>query len=151
MEPESRMQLHRIPRMALRPGARSLVTHSHKATAQLWEGRWTAKFGRVPGDPNDAGYGFTPEQLEAFKVPPAPVLLDYARASWTATTDYLQHQDDDTLLNMMVPNPYGGQITLAMVFQQLLWELNQHGGQIAYLRGMQRGLEDPLYTGGVLS
>jgi hypothetical protein len=36
------------------------------------------------------------------------------------------------------------------MFQQLIWEFNQHGGQIAYLRGMQRGIEDPAYSGGAL-
>ena len=41
-------------------------------------------------------------------------------------------------------------MTLANLCQQLLWEFNQHGGQIAYLRGMQRGLEDSSYSGGLL-
>ncbi len=38
---------------------------------------------------------------------------------------------------------------MSTLFQQLLWELNQHGGQIGYLRGMQRGIEDASYTGGL--
>ena len=41
-------------------------------------------------------------------------------------------------------------MTLGNMCQQLLWEFNQHGGQIAYLRGMQRGLEDSAYSGGLL-
>jgi len=36
------------------------------------------------------------------------------------------------------------------MFQQVIWEFNQHGGQMAYLRGMLRGIEDSRYTGGVL-
>ena len=51
---------------------------------------------------------------------------------------------------MTVINPRGGTMTLANMCQQLIWEFNQHGGQIAYLRGMQRGLEDPRYSGGLL-
>ena len=41
-------------------------------------------------------------------------------------------------------------MTLANMCQQLLWEFNQHGGQIGYIRGLQRGLEDPAYSGGLL-
>ena len=35
---------------------------------------------------------------------------------------------------------WGQTITLADMFRILLWEVNQHGGQASYLRGMQRGL-----------
>ena len=45
--------------------------------------------------------------------------------------------------------PLGGHLTLAALYQQLIWELNQHGGQAAYLRGMQRGIEDPMDIGTV--
>ena len=64
---------------------------------------------------------------------------------------YLEGVDDAILESTKITNPYGGELTVATVFQQLIWELNQHGGQIAYLRGMQRGLEDSRYTGGVLN
>ena len=40
-------------------------------------------------------------------------------------------------------SPVGGRFTLASLYQQLIWEMNQHGGQMAYLRGLQRGIEDP--------
>jgi hypothetical protein len=48
-----------------------------------------------------------------------------------------------------VASPFGGWLTLASVYQQLIWEVNQHGGQIAYLRGMQRGIENPMQLSSV--
>lgn len=117
---------------------------------QLWEQGWASQFDRLPPDPNDTGYGFTPEQLEAFQAPAASVLLGYAQAAKNKTAEVLDGLDDDALERVMLTNPRGGQISLSTMFQQLIWEVNQHGGQIAYLRGMQRGLEDPSYSGGTL-
>jgi len=117
---------------------------------QLWEQGWAGQFERMPPDPNDTGYGFTFEQLEAFKTPSASALLGYAQAVKDRAAEFLEALDDDTLERVMTDNPRGGQITLATVFQQQIWEFNQHGGQIAYLRGLQRGIEDPMYSGGML-
>ena len=68
----------------------------------------------------------------------------------TKTIEFLDNLDDDALERVSVSNPRGGQINLATMFQQLIWESNQHGGQIAYLRGLQKGLEEPGYSGGML-
>ena len=64
--------------------------------------------------------------------------------------DYLESLSEADLSNITLANPRGGEISLAVMCQQLIWEFNQHGGQIAYLRGEQRGLEDPGYSGGLL-
>ncbi len=61
----------------------------------------------------------------------------------------VSHVDDETLESVWVDGPAGGKLTLSSVYQQMLWELNQHIGQIAYLRGMQRGIEDPMNIGAV--
>ncbi len=114
---------------------------------QLWEEGWDGKFNR-PSD-LDIGFSFTAEQLDAFQLPDVSALLGYAEAAKAKAMEYLQGLDDEVLERVMVPNRFG-EITLATLFQQLVWELNQHGGQIAYLRGMQRGIEDRFYTGGVL-
>ena len=117
---------------------------------QLWEGGWAEQMGRTAADPNDTGYGYTPEQLQEFVVPPLPVMLEYAEAVRARTNVYLASLDDGDFFQITVVNPRGGTIGLATMCQQLIWEFNQHGGQIAYLRGMQRGLEDPGYSGGLL-
>ena len=122
-----------------------------RGVPQLWEGGWAEKFARAPADPNDAGFGFDPEQMHALMIPEASLLMSYAEVAKDNAMAYLEGVDDATLESTKIANPYGGELTIATVFQQLIWELNQHGGQVAYLRGMQRGLEDARYTGGVLN
>ncbi len=117
---------------------------------QLWEEGWAAHLGQESIAPNDTGYGYGPEQLAAFWPPDAATLLEYAAAVLNAANAYLASRDEEEFDAATVINPRGGMMTLANMCQQLLWEFNQHGGQIAYLRGMQRGLEDSSYSGGLL-
>ena len=119
-------------------------------TLQLWEQGWASRFDHLSPDPDNTGYGHTSDQLEQFRVPSASILLGYARAAKDKTMEFLGSVDDDTLDKVMLVNPRGGHIPLVVMFQQLVWEVNQHGGQIAYLRGLQRGIEDRTYTGGAL-
>ena len=126
-------------------------THSRlQNIPQLWVQGWAARMGQEVSDPNETGYGYGPERLQSFQVPDAASLLAYAEATLDAATGYLAARSDTDFDQMPVTNPRGGTMTLANMCQQLLWEFNQHGGQIAYLRGMQRGLEDPSYSGGLL-
>jgi hypothetical protein len=120
-----------------------------KGVPQLWEEGWAARFHRAPANPRDTGVGFTAEQVAAFQLPAASELLAYAAATHANAVAYLQGVDDATLEQRTVPSPFGGRLTLASVYQQFLWEVNQHGGQIAYLRGMQRGIENPMDHGSV--
>ena len=121
-----------------------------RGVPQLWEQGWAARLGQEATDPNDTGYGYGPERLAAFKQPDTDTLLEYAAATLEAANIYLASRTDFDFATTMVINPRGGTMTLANMCQQLLWEFNQHGGQIAYLRGMQRGLEDSSYSGGLL-
>ena len=82
--------------------------------------------------------------------PDATALLEYAQATLDAAKNYLASRNGADFDEENVTNPRGGAMTLANMCQQLLWEFNQHGGQIAYLRGLQRGLEDSSYSGGLL-
>ena len=118
---------------------------------QIWDESWAENMGRAPADPNDTGFGFTVEQLQAFQAPDKGTLMQYAAEVRSAANRYLEALDDADLQSVTLPNPMGGTITLATMCQQLIWEFNQHGGQIAYLRGIQRGIEDPGYTGGMLA
>ena len=117
---------------------------------QLWERGWAERLGQHISDPNETGYGYGPEQLAAFVYPDRQALMAYAAATFEAAIGYLDSRDESDFDGLPVVNPRGGTMTLANMCQQLLWEFNQHGGQIAYLRGMQRGLEDPRYSGGLL-
>ena len=116
---------------------------------QLWEGEWADRLNRSPGDPQDVGFGFMADEMEAFQVPPVSALRGYFEATHANALKHLRGLDDAILEGVKVDSPFGGQLTLATVYQQLIWELNQHGGQVAYLRGMQRGIEDPMDIGTV--
>ena len=117
---------------------------------QIWDQAWAERFNRLPADPNDSGYNITGQQVSEFQSPSAAVLLEYSLAAKNLTMDFLDTQNDDDLDNVDLPNPRGGQINLATRFQQLIWECNQHGGQMAYIRGLQKGIEKPGYSGGML-
>jgi hypothetical protein len=122
-----------------------------KGTAQVWEGGELAgKLGRAPAVGNDTGYGFTLEDLKNYQAPDTAPLLEYVAVVRQEAVDYFESLSEADFDNLTVINPRGGNISLAEMCQQLLWEFNQHGGQIAYLRGEQRGLEDPAYSGGLL-
>ena len=120
-----------------------------RAVPQLWEESWAEKMGRSPAHPLDTGARFTEEQLEDFQVPPLSLLLDYAGEAQGTVMQFLKGLKDDTLDNTVIETR-GGDISLTTMFQQIIWEFNQHGGQMAYLRGMLRGMDDKAYTGGVL-
>ena len=111
-----------------------------RSQPELWVEEWAAKCNRPP-DPTESGFGYTDEQLEKFQVPPEEVLLGYLEATRIVAKEYLDEVDDTTLATVAVASPSGGRITNATVLQVLLWELHQHGGQMAYLRGLRRGDE----------
>ena len=122
-----------------------------KDDAQLWEsGDWAERLGRAPAVDNDTGYGFTLEDLKSYQAPDTTVLLEYVATVRQESIEYFESLSEVDFDNIIVANPRGGTISLAVMCQQLLWEFNQHGGQIGYLRGEQRGLEDPRYSGGLL-
>ena len=116
---------------------------------QLWEDNWADRMGRSPAQPLDTGARFTEEELEEFQVPPLSMLLDYAGEAQNLVMKLLNSLKDDAL-DQTVIKTRGGDITLTTMFQQIIWEFNQHGGQMGYLRGMLRGMDDRAYTGGVL-
>ena len=121
-----------------------------QAAPQLWEQGWAARLGQESIGPDDTGYGYGPDRLQAFRPPPTAAMLEYAAATLAAAQDWLAARSEADFGSIPVVNPRGGAMTLAHMCQQLIWEFNQHGGQIAYLRGMQRGLEDAAYSGGLL-
>ncbi len=116
---------------------------------QLWEESWAEKMGRSPAQALDNGAGFTVEQLEEFRVPSLSMLLDYAGEAQYTAIQYLNGLKDDTLDKTVIKARYGD-ITMTTMFQQIIWEFNQHGGQMAYVRGIMRGIEDSSYNGGVI-
>ncbi len=108
-------------------------------SSQQWMTGWAKRLG-MPEDPNYAGGGMTPEQVAQFKTPTVQQLKDYAAATRQATKAYIQsltpaHFDQE------IETFFGRKMTIGQVCSHLVCELNQHAGQIAYLRGYFKGYQ----------
>ena len=106
---------------------------------QLYEQEWAERLGMNP-ETMDVGFGYTAEDLENWLCPGKSVLVEYATAARDNFLELLSEHDDESLTTTMMTNRQGNEISLAAMFRMLIWEVNQHGGQAGYLRGMQRGL-----------
>ena len=105
---------------------------------QAWISQgWHARFDLAP-DPSNDGYGDTPEQVAALRVPSAQILLDYhedvqkrsqAYVNGLAPADFDRELDEP----QWQPLPTVG-VRLVSVLSDNL----QHAGQAAYLRGLWR-------------
>ena len=99
-----------------------------------WASRWD-----IPVE--DTGFGYGPEQLAAFPNPPIEELRQYhddVRAESLTYLKSLGPEDFDTIPASDHPRRKG--YTIGRVWGHLLCEIGQHLGHIAYLRGLQRGI-----------
>ena len=106
---------------------------------QLYEQEWAGRLGMKP-EPMDVGFGYGAGDLAGWRCPEKALLVEYAAAARDNLLGFLGEHDDDSLTAATMVNRQGNEITLATMFRMLVWEVNQHGGQAGYLRGMQRGL-----------
>lgn len=105
----------------------------------LWVSeKWCQKL-NLSENPRDSGYGYTAEQVAAFPVPELEDLLGYAEAVRARTVEYLKGMTPDKFAEVI--QTVFGELTIGQIFSMLLCEITQHIGQIAYLRGLQRGLD----------
>jgi uncharacterized damage-inducible protein DinB len=106
---------------------------------QVWASEnWHQRL-KVTENPQDDGWGYTAEQVAAFPVPDLKDLLGYAEATRAQTIKYLKSTTTDKL-DQTIKTPMG-ELTIGQTLAMLLCEITQHTGQIAYLRGLQRGLD----------
>ncbi len=87
----------------------------------------------------DSGGRYTAEQVAAFPVPELKDLLGYAEAVRARTAEYLKAMTPDKF-DEIIQTSFLGEVAISKVLALLLCEITQHIGQIAYLRGLQRGL-----------
>ena len=112
---------------------------SQKQT-ELWESEnWYARF-----DLPKRGTGFqhTPEQVSDFPNLPINLVLEYGDAVRNNTLAYLQGlQNEDFYATPWAdkPNMWWHDFSIINMFNQLLGELYQHLGQIAYISGLKNG------------
>lgn len=125
---------------------RWLQRYAHDAEEVWTRAGWAARCAL----PEEAtGVGYTVEQLAAFCVPSLEGLLGYFAAVRQETLAYLRGLDEQALEEHpgRIPfpevsrRPLPDDFTIARMFRQLIGEENQHLGQMAYVRGLQRGFE----------
>ncbi len=108
-----------------------------KEQAWITDG-WHAKFGR-PADPEDRGFGNTPEQVAAFRAPDAATLTAHYQAIREHTQRFLDGLTPQEL-ERQVPAVRGdGMVPLATRLMAVVIDNLQHMGQVAYLRGLIQG------------
>ena len=103
---------------------------------QLWiKDKWHARFNRPP-DANDSGYGHSLEDIEEFKSPDVQTLNGYHQAVLERTKRCLSNLPEaDLAREVDHPKfPTVGARLVAVINDNL-----QHAGQVAYLRGLQKG------------
>lgn len=101
---------------------------------EIWEkDNWNEKFG-LPA--RDNGFGHTPEQVNNFPIYDLTEMLAYGAAVRTATLSYLKSMTAEQL--DVVPREARPEMSVGRIFRQVIGEIYQHQGHIAYLKGLLR-------------
>jgi uncharacterized damage-inducible protein DinB len=109
-------------------------------TSDIWQREaWYQKLGLPVGD---GGFGYTMEQVINLPQFDIADCLAYYEAVRRATLRYLEGVTADDLERCPYPEWSSG-YSIGRMFSHLIVEESQHLGQVAYLRGLQRGLEYP--------
>ncbi|RKN45534.1 mycothiol transferase [Micromonospora endolithica] len=107
-------------------------------TDQIWEsGDWAGRFGLRP-DPDDTGYGHTPEQVAAVRPENAAALVDYHEAVGARTREFLAGLTPADL-DRIVDEDWDPPVTLGVRLVSVADDDLQHVGQAAYARGLIGG------------
>jgi hypothetical protein len=106
---------------------------------QLWiVDKWYVKFKRK-ADPEDTGFGHTPEDVATFKSPSIKILFDYLNLVIEQSKKYFPTLSKSDLSKELdepwfKPLPTVGVRLISILSDGLL-----HAGQAAYLRGLRHG------------
>ena len=101
---------------------------------EIWErDGWNETFG-LPT--RDNGFGHTQEQVADFPVLDLAALLRYGEAVRQATLEYLETLGPEDYA--VVPREQRPEMSVGVIFRQIIGEVYQHQGHIAYLKGLRR-------------
>jgi len=108
-----------------------------QSTDTVWQrDRWHQRLGMPE---RESGFGYTGEQVRDLPAYDMAQMLEYYDAVRVETYRYLDSLEESDLGN--APHPRRPGYTVAKIFGYLMIEEGQHAGQVAYLRGIQRGLD----------
>jgi len=101
---------------------------------EIWEkDAWNEKFG-LPT--RDNGFDHTQEQVANFPVYDLSEMLEYGKAVRAATLSYLKTVTPEQM--DVVPREARPEMSVGRIFRQVVGEIYQHQGHIAYLKGLAR-------------
>ena len=104
----------------------------------VWErDKWYTKLNL---DPNEAGAHYTPDQVNCFLVPPIRDIVAFADAARNNLIDHIKAMTVDEL-EKKVDTPFAGEVPLFHLLAMMIGHDSQHVGEMAYLRGIQRGMD----------
>ena len=98
----------------------------------------TKKWQEKLGTPTKA-YQYTVEELQAWPAPKLEILREYTNSVRENTLAFLNSILPERLSE--VPRPDRSPDSIGVILEHLMTEIAMHVGQIAYLRGVQRGLD----------
>lgn len=102
---------------------------------ELYEAEgWQEKLGTP-----DKAYRYTAEELQAWPVPKLETLLEYVQSVREKTLAFINSVPAEKLPE--IPRPERSSDSIGVILGRLSTEVALHTGQIAYLRGVQRGLD----------
>ena len=109
----------------------------------IWEvDGWAERtgFGQL-GHGMDIGFGYTIEQVRNLPAYDHDVMNEYVSAVRESTLAYLDAATVEELsAPREIPVPHWNPFSVGFALSRIQVEQNQHVGQIAYIRGMQRGV-----------
>jgi hypothetical protein len=102
---------------------------------QVWVGNdWARQFGLDP-DPDNNGYGHSPEEVASVRPARPEVLLEYLDAVQARTRTMLERLRPDDL-EWIVDRRWDPPVTLGVRLVSIADDSLQHAGQAAYVRGL---------------
>ena len=115
------------------------LVSSLDGSAELWNDGWAEKCG-ISEETKGMGLGHKAEDLESFGVESVDALKEYFGQTEKKVANYLASLSPEDL-DKQVPALVGeGTVPLGNIVQVIVNEAIVHGGQIAYLRGLHKGL-----------
>ena len=112
---------------------------SLEGSKELWEEGWAEKCG-ISEETEGMGYGHKSGDLETFRVGSVEALKEYFGETEKKAANYLASLTPEDL-DRQVPAMMGdGTVPVAAHIQIMVNEALVHGGQIAYLRGLHKGM-----------
>lgn len=107
---------------------------------QLWDtGSWEQHF-TMPADGENRGLGWTHQMVCDWQPPSRTRQMEYFEEVRAALREYLPGLTEAQMQQAKIIPPVSEPRTVAAALGQMTWDCVSHGGQIAYLRGMYKGM-----------